>query len=189
MDKSAKDLVLISVNNTTKLGIYSKDSLESAICLNGMVSHTLPFLFEYIFSDKGNIAMPNTITTKHSMTHISDSLESISHINSICYARGVGSLSAIKLTHIFLHTLCKSKKIPLFAKNSFYFTTGNEIKAFANKSFFLQSRDMAISDDMADKYILIAQSINPAESLELPAILKHGDFDETCTPLYVTPPL
>lgn len=119
-------------------------------------------------------------------------------LNAIYYSRGVGSLSAIKLTHVFLHTLALSSEIKLYATNSFYFSQTNEIKAFANMSFYLKpdSKHVVITDSNVKDYIHIAPSnINASNindsldlsTLFLPYRLIHNDFLESCTPLYVTP--
>lgn len=114
-------------------------------------------------------------------------------LNAIYYSRGVGSLSAIKLTHVFLHTLSLSSNIHIHATNSFYFSQTNEIKAFANMSFYLKpdSKHVVITDSNAKEYIHIApSSINDSldiSTLFLPYRLIHNDFLESCTPLYVTP--
>ena len=119
-------------------------------------------------------------------------------LNAIYYSRGVGSLSAIKLTHVFLHTLALSSDIKIYATNSFYFSQANEIKAFANMSFYLKpdSKHVVITDSNVKDYIHIAPSnINASNindsldlsTLFLPYRLIHNDFLESCTPLYVTP--
>ena len=109
-------------------------------------------------------------------------------LHSIYYSRGVGSLSAIKLTHIFLHTLSLSTQIPIHATNSFYFSRDNEIKAFANMSFFLDAKkNLIITDKNACNYIRLAASSTKNPKLHLPYNLIHNDFSESCTPLYVTP--
>lgn len=118
-------------------------------------------------------------------------------LDSIYYSRGVGSLSAIKLTHIFLHTLSLSSNVCIYATNSFYFSQTNEIKAFANMSFYLDttrtdSTHPFITDSNAKDYIYIAPSsmhtTNTTDTLGLllPYRLIHNDFLESCTPLYVT---
>ncbi len=110
-------------------------------------------------------------------------------LHAIYYARGVGSLSAIKLTHVFLHTLALSMDIGIYATNSFYFSKTNEIKAFANMSFFLDisQTHAVIADEHAHAYIQLATSTKQPPDLHLPYFLMHGDFLESCTPLYVTP--
>ena len=119
-------------------------------------------------------------------------------LSAIYYSRGVGSLSAIKLTHVFLHTLSLSSDIKIYATNSFYFAQTNEIKAFANMSFYLKpdSKHIVITDSNVKDYIHIAPSnINASNindsldlsTLFLPYRLIHNDFLESCTPLYVTP--
>ncbi|RDU64988.1 hypothetical protein CQA53_07030 [Helicobacter didelphidarum] len=133
-------------------------------------------------------------------------------ISGIYYARGVGSLSAIKLTHIFLQTLYIVKKIPLYAINSFYFSNYNEIKAFGNLSFFYENshNDRYIKNlenkltnyhyevkeqktDSLDSHLYNCISLKRSSGrdlqLLLPMTLNKSDFKESCTPLYITPPL
>ncbi|STQ85617.1 hypothetical protein LS73_004115 [Helicobacter muridarum] len=105
-------------------------------------------------------------------------LQSINSIGSIYYARGTGSLSAIKFTHIFLQTLIIARGIPLRATNIFYFNTHDEIKAFGNQSFFYK-----------DSQIRLGKSCNPKTNLTFPTVLHDLDFCEACEPLYVNDPL
>lgn len=113
-------------------------------------------------------------------------LANFKNIESIYYARGVGSLSSIKLTHVFLHTISLSLNIPIYATNSFYFTDNKEIKAFANMSFFLK-QDSKIIKDSTNNNIELSKSINPTKHFVLPNVLVEEDFCESCIPLYVTP--
>ena len=95
---------------------------------------------------------------------------------AIYYARGAGSLSALKLTHIFLQTLSIARGLPLHATNIFYFHKSNEIKAFGNQSFFYLNGELSLK-----------ASQNPAiEAPCLPEILKPWEFNEPLEPLYVT---
>lgn len=112
-------------------------------------------------------------------------LSYFNNIGGIYYSRGVGSLSAIKLTHIFLQTFTLSTQIPIYATNSFYFSQNNEIKAFGNLSFFLLDSRSPL--DLHD-CIILQKSANPS-LLTLPNTLLTEDFNDPCIPLYVTPPL
>lgn len=122
--------------------------------------------------------------------NLSLALETIAYftpLQAVYYSRGVGSLSAIKLTHVFLHSLSLSTQISIYATNSFYFSRNKEIKAFANMSFFLDSKEhLTLTDENASAYIRLDKSKQNFK-LHLPYILIHDDFSEPCTPLYVTP--
>ncbi|RDU72864.1 hypothetical protein CQA66_02965 [Helicobacter aurati] len=176
--------------------LHNKQLIVS-LQIEGHVSDILPFLFANIFTfDKQTLESTNVkyhnypcnISFAH--THVAPYtkstaaifqiihvLQNINNITGIYYARGAGSLSAIKLTHIFLQTLHLTKHIPLYATNIFHFNTHNEIKAFGNQSFFYK-----------DGQIQLGQTQNPQTNLILPTILDKKDFYEPCTPLYVSSP-
>lgn len=119
-------------------------------------------------------------------------LTCVHEIDGIYYLRGVGSLSAIKLTHVFLHSIALSNAIPLYATNSFYCNQNNEIKAFGNMSFFYDNTrniQEPLTDSNLNDCITLARSIAPSKHLYLPYILRPQDFNESCTPLYMTPAL
>lgn len=100
-------------------------------------------------------------------------------IGRIFYARGPGSLSALKLLHIFVHTLAITSQIELFATDSFYFSQ-HPILAFGNQYFIKQHQeivlktfDAKIQDEIPD----------------LPKSLNDKDFTSPLEPLYVLPAL
>lgn len=212
------DIVLVSVNSPVLLGIYDDCNLIFSLHIEGKISDVLPIIFTHIFKQIDSINHYDDkiklikydifcdlnlsfLESKDSKNlNLNDCLfllSLFSNFKNIYYARGVGSLSAIKLTHIFLHTLSLSKNIALHATNSFYFTQSNEIKAFGNMSFFM--RDSKIDSKMQNfieskldskERIYIAKSKNANAKdcdFRLPKVLKKQDFIESCTPLYITP--
>lgn len=214
------DIVLISVNSPTIIGIYKDNKIVFSIAIHGKSSDTLPLIF-YSLIQKDSKNLENTISFKNSNlikydifspfyynnnyiesnTNLSlinclEILNTFCDFNDIYYARGVGSLSAIKLTHIFLQTLSLTINKKLHAINSFYFTNNNEIKAFAKMSFFYDNKkftklqqDSKDLDSILKECIYISKSKIETNEFFLPEILKKEDFIESCTPLYITPPL
>ncbi|HIV49898.1 hypothetical protein [uncultured Helicobacter sp.] len=96
-------------------------------------------------------------------------------IENIYYARGPGRFSALKATHIYLHTLAQTRGYELFSTSSFAFNDSKPIHAFANKYFVLRNGEIALETE--------------CESVEftLPQILYPQDFSCENTPLYVLP--
>lgn len=208
------DIVLVSVMSPVLLGVYKSNKLLYFIVVDGKISDVLAFLFANFFLDSNNFIeskkiniincgilankdskSSNIIESRFIESSTSKSifiesnfknLKDFKNFTDIYYARGVGSLSSIKLTHIFLHTLALSKNIKLHAINSFYFSDSGEIKAFGAMSFFLKdSKDFA----NIESNIYISKSININNTLKLPLTLQKEKFTESCTPLYITPPI
>lgn len=162
---------------------------------------------------KNNAFIESGFVDSKTSDFIESNISNLGHFHNaknIYYARGVGSLSSIKLTHIFLHTLVLTKDVRLHATNSFHFTHNNEIKAFGAMSFFLKdsiesnfvTKDSIESklknsknskqntiDSILKEHIYIAKSTQNTQSLKLPLILQKDAFFEPCSPLYITPPL
>lgn len=105
-------------------------------------------------------------------------------IESICYARGPGSLSALKLLHVFVHTLAIVRGVGVFAVDSFYFNNARPIHAFGNQ-FFIKEAD-------GIKIVARRDSANDGaecDGVTLPQELNLADFSQDSEPLYVLPPV
>lgn len=137
-------------------GVYDlhQPLLQKSWTLNGHSSSALNTLFEEILSADFEL-------------------------DSIFYARGPGRFSALKMTHIFLHTLCLVKSYKLFSVSSFYFNSAAPIHAFANKYFIQENQGIALKDF----------SIKITQEFVLPEVLNIDDFDTQNKPLYILPPV
>lgn len=133
------------------LGIYMSGNLVREYRKDGKTSEILPALFAEI-------------------------LESY-EIKRICYARGPGNFSAIKLTHIFLQTLQITLGVELYAAKSFAFTTDKFINAYGKIHFFKESGEIKT----------IALDTKREAEFALPNALNIADFNEACAPLYILP--
>lgn len=98
-------------------------------------------------------------------------------INFFCYGRGPGSLTAIKLIHIFCHTLAFLHASKILAVNTFALNGGAPITAFGEKVFVRENEKIALKnrDNLKKNEIFLPQILN----LEI--------FCEPATPLYVLP--
>ncbi|MCE3038578.1 hypothetical protein [Helicobacter anatolicus] len=100
-------------------------------------------------------------------------------VRAIFYARGPNSLSALKLLHIFVHTLKNLTNLELFAVDHFYFNKQRPIRAFGSQ-FFIK-KDGEISLENRECEIL--------NDFMLPEKLQQEDFNQECVPLYIVPPI
>lgn len=101
-------------------------------------------------------------------------------IDAIFYARGPGSLSALKLLHIFVHTLHIVSGIKIFAVDGFYFNQGKPIKAFGKQYFIKTPQGEMILNQLPQ-----ADEAN----FSLPSVIKKEDFNQIVQPLYIVPPV
>lgn len=147
------DIVLLSISGDVKLGIYSQCKLIHTITQSGKISEVLPSIFIALLQDY--------------------------HINRIFYANGPGNFSAIKLTHIFLHTLALTLDIELFCTDSFYFTKDEFINAYGKMYF--------VKNDSGITTVVREHSIQ--SNFELKDTLNEDDFTQKCNPLYILPAL
>ncbi len=154
-------LVIVSVNEPLLAGMYTKNisssnpesegmELQETYRFYGHTTHALNELFSTLFA-KGV------------------------EIEYIYYARGPGRFSALKSTHIYLHTLALTKGYRLYSTSSFAFNNANPIHAFANKYFVLR-----------DDEILLETECEAVE-FRLPKVLYPKDFSCDNTPLYILP--
>lgn len=98
-------------------------------------------------------------------------------VRRIFYAKGPGSFTAIKLTHIFLQTLEIIEGLKLFCADSFYFNGNSPIKAFGNQYFVKQEGEISLKSFQEP----------PCSVFSLPKELRLEDFSSDCRPLYVLP--
>ncbi|PAF51659.1 tRNA threonylcarbamoyladenosine biosynthesis protein TsaB [Helicobacter sp. 13S00477-4] len=160
MDKKV-DLVLLSIHTPIKVGIYKDKKLQKSFLSSKKTGDGLIELFSEIFSYLEGFDL---------------------QIESIFYARGPGSFTALKLTHIFLHTLVLSKGVKLYSTDSFYFNQNMPIKAFGNKFFVCtEHRDNIELKDIGMEEI--------EDCFILPEEICPEAFDTQNTPLYILPPV
>ena len=152
-------LVLISLNSPLKCGVYENLNLVKSFLSFKRSSDGILEIFSYAFN----------------YLH-----EYNARLESVFYAKGPGSFTAIKITHIFLQTLALSLGIKLYSCNSFYFNQNTPIRAFGNK-FFVLTRDGTILLQESPKEVSL--------DFALPHKIDLKVFDCNNTPLYILPPI
>lgn len=149
-------LVLIGVNSPLLAGLYENNKLIRQYEIQGHTSVALNNLFNEILTH--NIAL-----------------------DCIFYAKGPGRYSALKNTHIFLHTLSIIKGYALFSVDSFYFNNNTPIHAFG-ENYFVQENGAIILKRASD-----IEHGSLMQSFDLPKMLRTQDFGVENTPLYILP--
>ncbi|PAF43335.1 hypothetical protein [Helicobacter sp. 11S03491-1] len=157
--KQEIDLVLISVNSPLKCGVYRDLKLQKVFSSVQKTGDALMEVFSEIFA----------YTQKHNLG-----------LRSIFYARGPGSFTSLKLTHIFLQTLALSQSIHLYSTSSFYFNQNAPIKAFGNKYF--------IRNSLGEIELVPFKQEIPLD-FSLPKMIDLNAFDTQNIPMYILPPI
>jgi len=142
------DILLITLSSPIVIGVYEDKQLIETIKSDKKSSDVLPLLFEDLLKKY--------------------------NIKNLFYANGPGSFMAIKVAYIFLKSLSILKKIPLFARDAFYFNKNQPIKAIGKLCFV-----KIASEIKTQKFETI-----PEMKFTLPDELDYNEFSTDATPLY-----
>ena len=142
------DLVVIALTSPIIIGVYKDRELVETIKSEERSSEVLPDIFQALLS-------------KYEIDHI-------------VYAKGPGSFMAIKVSFIFLRTLCIVKNIALLATDAFYFNNNAPIKA-VGKLYFVKNRDAIETETLSEA---------PIMEFTLPQQLILEDFSTETAPFY-----
>ncbi len=142
------DLVVIALTSPIIIGVYKEGILVERIESEARSSEILPALFKILLEKY--------------------------EIKNIVYANGPGSFMAIKVSYIFLRTLCIVKNITLLATDAFYFNNNTPIKA-VGKLYFVKNRD-------AIETVTLLEA--PIMEFILPQELKLEEFSRDSAPFY-----
>jgi len=142
------NLVIIALTSPIHIGIYKDTALVETIKSEERSSEILPALFKDILARYD--------------------------IKNIVYANGPGSFMAIKVSYIFLRTLCIVKNITLLATDAFYFNNNTPIKA-VGKLYFVKNSNAIETVVLKDA---------PVMEFTLPQELKLNDFTTESAPFY-----
>ncbi|TPI08352.1 tRNA threonylcarbamoyladenosine biosynthesis protein TsaB [Helicobacter pylori] len=154
------DLALISLGDGVLLGAYQSNFLCASYTSKSKTSEALVEVFSQLFKDFKNSTLPA--------------------IKGVYYAKGPGSFTSLKLTHVFLHTLALIHNFELYSTTGFDFNDNTPILAYANKYFVSKERESLI--DFKDL------KIAPKDFM-LPSFLEKDKFTQLNTPFYILPPI
>jgi tRNA A37 threonylcarbamoyladenosine modification protein TsaB len=142
------DVVLITLTSPILVGVYKDKKLIGTIKSEEKSSDILPLIFRDLFKKYD--------------------------IENLFYANGPGSFMAIKVAYVFLKSLSVLKKIPLFARDAFYFNENQPIKAIGKLCFV-----KIASEIETQKFQTV-----PTTVFQLPDELDYNEFSTNATPLY-----
>ncbi|MGL2820770.1 tRNA threonylcarbamoyladenosine biosynthesis protein TsaB [Helicobacter pylori] len=154
------DLVLISLGDGVLLGVYQNNFLCASYASKSKTSEALVEVFSQLFKDFKNPTLPA--------------------IKGVYYAKGPGSFTSLKLTHVFLHTLALVHDFELYSTIGFDFNDNTPILAYANKYFVSKERESLT--DFKDLKIA-------PKDFKLPSFLEKDKFTQLNTPFYILPPI
>lgn len=142
------DVLLIALTSPIQIGIYENQKCIETIHSEEHSSEILPTLFENILE-------------RYDIQHL-------------IYTNGPGSFMAIKVSYIFLKTLCIVKNIPLLAADAFEFNGNIPIKA-VGKLCFVKNSDTITTQIFPEV---------PSSSFILPQHIDINKFSTETAPFY-----
>ncbi|AHN34444.1 tRNA (adenosine(37)-N6)-threonylcarbamoyltransferase complex dimerization subunit type 1 TsaB [Helicobacter pylori] len=154
------DLALISLGEGVLLGVYQDNFLCTSYTSKSKTSEALVEVFSQLFKDFKNPTLPA--------------------IKGVYYAKGPGSFTSLKLTHVFLHTLALIHDFELYSTTGFDFNDNTPILAYANKYFV--SKETESLSDFKDLKIV-------PKDFMLPPFLEKDKFTQLNTPFYILSPI
>ncbi|WP_156592685.1 tRNA threonylcarbamoyladenosine biosynthesis protein TsaB [Helicobacter pylori] len=154
------DLALISLGDGVLLGVYQNNFLCTSYTSKSKTSEALVEVFSQLFKDFKNPTLPA--------------------IKGVYYAKGPGSFTSLKLTHVFLHTLALIHDFELYSTTGFDFNDNTPILAYANKYFVSKERESL--SDFKDLKIV-------PKDFMLPPFLEKDKFTQLNMPFYILPPI
>lgn len=146
------EVLVISISKPLLVGIYENKKLIKTYENDGMTSDVLPIIFEEIL-EKFNL-------------------------NKIYYVNTPGSYMAIKVSYVFLKTVCLTKNIELKACSGFEFNENSPIKALGKKYFINDQGSVKV--DFLDNNCKISD-------FKLPELLEDINFTSKTLPIYNLP--
>ncbi len=152
MQKSRVEVVVIALGSPLLVGIYKEKELIETIKREEKTSEALPPIFKELMQKY--------------------------EIESIYFARGPGSLMAIKLVYIFVKTLQITTNIKLFGCEGFVFNNNSPIKAVGNL-YFIKENGKIVSKKLSGVTETPFRLPQKLDAL----VCKEEDI----TPLYVIP--
>ncbi|RVZ88370.1 tRNA threonylcarbamoyladenosine biosynthesis protein TsaB [Helicobacter pylori] len=140
--------------------MYQNNFLCTSYTSKSKTSEALVEVFSQLFKDFKNPTLPA--------------------IKGVYYAKGPGSFTSLKLTHVFLHTLALIHDFELYSTTGFDFNDNTPILAYANKYFVSKERESLT--DFKDLKIA-------PKDFKLPSFLEKDKFTQLNMPFYILPPI
>jgi len=153
MDKKKVSVFVIALASPILVGIYEDNKLTLTLSGEGKTSEVLPSITKDIL---------NTYD-----------------IQNIIYVNGPGSYMAIKVSYIFLKTICITNKINFYACSGFDVNNNSPIKALGKK-FFVQ-------DEKEEVYMRVLNKNEILNEFKLPKEINLNNYSKDTLPNYHLP--
>lgn len=146
------EVLVISISKPLLIGVYEDSKLIKTYENEGMTSDVLPIIFKEILQEF--------------------------QIDRINYVNTPGSYMAIKVSYVFLKTVCLTKEIEFRACSGFEFNENSPIKALGKKYFINDNKNVKV--DFLDNNSKI-------HDFKLPSVLENIEFTSETLPIYNLP--
>lgn len=146
------EVLVISISKPLLIGVYENSKLIKTYEDEGMTSDVLPIIFEKILENYD--------------------------IKRVSYVNTPGSYMAIKVSYVFLKTICLTKNLEFKACSGFEFNENTPIKALGKKYFINDKGNIKV--DFLDKNSKI-------HDFKLPDVLESINFTSETLPIYKLP--
>lgn len=150
------EVLVISISNPLLIGIYENKKLVKTYEEEGKTSDILPQIFQTILREY--------------------------NLSKVYYVNTPGSYMAIKVSYVFLKTICITKNIEFRACSGFEFNQNSPIKALGKKYFINDSNEKVqnVKVDFLDNNTKI-------HDFKLPNVLDNVISSSETLPIYNLP--
>ncbi len=146
------EVLVISISNPLLVGVYKNSNLIKSFEEHGVTSNILPIILKEILDEF--------------------------KVSKINYVNTPGSYMAIKVSYLFLKTVCLAKNIQLKACSGFEFNKNSPIKALGKK-YFINDNGKVKVDFLDNK--------SKMHDFKLPNVLDDKIFSLKTLPIYNLP--
>lgn len=146
------EVLVISISKPLLIGVYEDKKLVKVYEDDGMTSDVLPIIFEKILKEF--------------------------NLDCICYVNTPGSYMSIKVSYVFLKTVCITQNLEFKACSGFEFNENSPIKALGKK-YFINEKDGVKVDFLENN--------SKIHDFKLPEHLNNIDFKTETLPIYNLP--
>ena len=153
MNKKQVDVFVIALASPILIGLYENNKLITTLSKDGKTSEVLPEITKDILKDY--------------------------NIQNIIYVNGPGSYMAIKVSYIFLKTICIINNINFYACSGFEVNDNSPIKALGKKYF--------VQDVKKEVYMRVLNEGETLNNFKLPPEISLKNYSTDTLPKYNLP--
>lgn len=196
------NLLLLCISSPVYYALYDEcDHLLDSGRIDEKPSTALPKIYALVRENLGGASHDSSATSTKTPAKPSTkplAKTPANKLSGIYYASGPGNLSALKLTHTFLHSWAILESIPLYATHSFTLLPDQYIYAFGKKYFTMRenaaldqakSKEQNLALTTAHIQCVLCETPPHNPPFTPPKVLAKSSFCLPCEPIYILPPL